>query len=141
MQKTKQMMQKRCKNTKPARSQKIEQTMKKNDAIQRPRAWFPFGPNNNFFFTESVVGEPPSTTNRIASRGSPHDPTMQSRPCDPTALACTQPAHPVPSRRPDLRLVTWREGMIGRLTLGARVRRNPTGFRGVLSWSTGFQRL
>ena len=49
------------------------------------RAWFPFGPNNNVFFAESVVGEQPSTTNRIASRGSPHDPTMRSRPCDPTA--------------------------------------------------------
>ena len=49
------------------------------------RAWFPFGPNTTVFFAESVVGKQLKTTNRIASRGSPHDPTMRSRPCDPTA--------------------------------------------------------
>ena len=51
--------------------------------------------------------------------------------------ACTQPAHRIPSRRPHPRAVAWRQGVIGWLTLGARVRRNPAGFRGVLSWSTG----
>ena len=55
--------------------------------------------------------------------------------------ACTQPAHRIPSRRPHPRAVAWRQGMIGRLTFGARVRWNTTGFRGVLSWSTGFRRL
>ena len=77
---------KRCKNTEPARSQKIELTMQKMIQFDGPtRAWFPFGPNNKVFFAESVVGEQPSTTNRIPSRGSPHNPTMRSRPCDPTA--------------------------------------------------------
>ena len=81
MQKTDQTMQKTMQTYRAITFTKN----KANDAIRRPRAWFPFGPNNNFFFMKSVVGEQPSTTNRIASRGSPHDPTMRSRPCDPTA--------------------------------------------------------
>ena len=55
--------------------------------------------------------------------------------------ACTQPTHRISSRRPHLRAVAWCQDMIGRLTFGARVRRNPAGFRGGLSWSTGFRWL
>lgn len=78
---------KRCKNTEPARSQKIEQTMqkKRRNSTAQAELGFLLGPITTFFFEESVVGEHPSTTNRIASRGSPHDPTMLSCPCDPTA--------------------------------------------------------
>ena len=80
--------------------QKTEQTMQKyrastftknraNDAkkmtqFDGPELGFLLGPITTFFFTESLVGEQPSTTNRIASRRSPHDPTMRSHPCDPT---------------------------------------------------------
>lgn len=105
------------------------------------RAWFLFGPNNNFFSRSQWWA-----SSRAQPIGSPlaDRPTIQR--CGAVLViqrrgACTQPAHLVPSRRPDLRAVAWREGMIGRLTLGARVRRNPAGFRGVLSWSTGFRRL
>ena len=113
----------------------------KKDAIRRPRAWFPFGPNNNGFLSQSQWW----ASSRAQPIGSPlaDRPTIQR--CGAVLViqwhgACTQPAHLVPSRRPDLRVVAWHEGMIGRVTLGARVRRNPIGFIGVLSWSTGFQR-
>ena len=114
---------------------------KRCNSTAQPELGFLLGPITTFFFTESVVGEQPSTTNRIASRGRP---TIQR--CGAVLViqrrgACMQPAHLIPSRRPDLSAVAWREGMIGRLTLGARVRRNPAGFRGVLSWSMGFRRF
>ena len=47
-QKTKQMMQKRCKNTEPARSQKTEQTMQIGPS--RSQKTEQIGPNNNVFF-------------------------------------------------------------------------------------------
>ena len=132
---------KRCKNTEPACSQKTEQPMekKRRNSTAQPELGFLLGPITMFSFAESVVGEQPSTTNRIASRGSPHDPTMRTVLVIQRRGACTQPAHQIPSRRPHLRVVAWRQGMIGRLTLGARVRRNPAGFGGVLSWSRGYE--
>ena len=102
---------------------------KRRNSMAQPELGFLLGPITTFFLEESVVGEQPSTTNRIASRGSPHDPTMRTVLVIQRRGACTQSAHLVPSRRPDLRVVAWREGMIRRLTLGARVRRNPAGFR------------
>ena len=60
-------------------------TKKRRDLTAQLELGFLLGPTPPFFSTEWVVGEQPSTTNRIASRGSPHDPTMRSRPCDPTA--------------------------------------------------------
>ena len=139
---TKRTMQKTMQKYRASTFTKNRANDAKKDAIRRPRAWFPFGPNKNVFFSRSQwwasswaqpIGSP------LADR-----PTIQR--CGAVIViqrrgACTRPAHLVPSRRPDLRAVAWREGMIVRLTLGARFRRNPAGFRGVLSWSTGVRRL
>ena len=153
---------KRCQNTETARSQKTEQTMQKmmqkyrastftknraNDAkkwrnsMAQPELGFLLGPITTFFSRSQWWA-----SSRAQPIGSPlaDRPTIQR--CGAVLViqgrgACTQPAHLIPSRRPDLRAVTWREGMIGWPTLGARVRQNPAGFWGVLSWSTGFQRL
>ena len=77
---------KRCKKQSQHVHKKQSKRCKKTTQFNGPtRAWFPFEPSNNIFLAESVVGEQPSTTNRIACRGSRHDPTMWSRPCDPTA--------------------------------------------------------
>ena len=142
---TKRTMQKqsqRCKNTEPTRSQKQSKRCKKwRNSTAQPELGFLFGPITKFFpwsqWWASSQAQPIGSP--LADR-----PTIQR--CGAVLViqrrgACTQPTHLVPSRRPDLRAVAWREGMIGRLTSGARVRQNPAGFRGILSWSTGFRRL
>ena len=83
MQKTEQTMQKYRAST--FTKNRANDAKKRRNSTAQPELGFLLGPITTFFFTESVVGEQPSTTNRIASRGSPHDPTMRSRPCDPTA--------------------------------------------------------
>ena len=134
---------KRCKNTEPARSQKTKQTMQKKPMqFDGPtRAWFPFGPNNDLFSRSQWWA-----SSRAQPIGSPLADRPMIQRCGVVLViqwtrACTQPAHRIPSKSPHQRAVAWRQGMIGWLTFGARVRRNPAGFRGVLSWSAGFQRL
>ena len=115
----------------------------KNDAIRWPnKSLVSFWAQYNISFSWSQWW----ASSRTQSIGSPLANLPMIQRCGAILViqrcgACTQPVHLVPSRRPDLRAVAWREGMIGRLTLGARVRRNPAGFRGVLSWSMGFRRL
>ena len=133
---------KRCKNTEPTCSQKKSKRCKKTTQFNGPtRAWFPFGPNNNVFLRSQWWA---------SSRAQPIGSPLADRPMIQRCIAvlviqrrgaCMQPAHLIPSRRPDLRAISWPEGVIRRLMLGARDRRSPAGFRGVLSWSTGFQRL
>ena len=116
-------------------------TKKRRNSTAQPELGFLLGPITTFFSRSQWWA-----SSRAQPTGSPlaDRPTIQR--CGAVFViqrpgAYTQPAHRIPSRRPHLRAVSWRQGMIGRLTFGARVRRNLAGFGGVLSWSTRFRRL
>jgi len=139
MQKTEQTMQKYRAST--FTKNRANDAKKRRNSTAQPELGFLLGPITMFFSRSQWWA-----SSRAQPIGSPlaDRPTIQR--CGAVLViqrrgACTQPAHRIPSRRPHLRAVAWRQGMIGRLTFGARVRRNPAGFRGVLSWSTGFRRL
>ena len=143
MQKTEQTMQKMMQKYRASTFTKnrANDEKKRCNSTAQPELGFLLGPITTFFSWSEWWAR-----SRAQPIGSPLADRPTIKRCGAVLViqrrgAYTQPAHLIPSRRPDQRDVAWREGMIGWLTLGARVRRNPAGFRGVLSWSTGFRRL